>query len=155
MKVSWRSLLKIGLPVLAFTLAMLIYPHMNNRMKLSDEVRQHPLFSVYEEHYDNKALMGGICDLNSDGLDDIIVVFSVDKDQNQCVVILAGDPPIITPPERAPLEDVTIEFKDIDQTPPMEFILAGSKSGNIGYAICRIKEDVIYSLFDADMDHCC
>ena len=155
MRARLHQLLKVLIPVVAIVAAIIVYPHINGGMKLPDEVREHPLFEVYEEHFTNKALMGGICDLNDDGIEDIIVVYSLDRKQNQCVVILDGKPPVITEPDRAPLENVTIEFKNIDKISPMEFIIMGSKSGNVGYAICRIKDNAIYSLFDGDMDHCC
>ena len=149
------TLLKLALPAALLIAAAVIYPVLNPGMQLPDEVRAHHLFAAFEAQFDGRPLNGGICDLNDDGLEDLLVIYRENREQNKFVVILAGDPPTITVPDPAPLENAAIEFKDIDKTPPMEFIISGNKGSYMGYGIYRIKEEALYNLFDADMEHCC
>ena len=131
------------------------YPYFNQGMKLPDEVKAHPLYAVYEANFEQTPLMGAVTDLNDDGQEDILVVFSYDKERNKIIAILAGDTPHITKMEPAPLEHVVIEFKDIDKKPPTEFILSGSKGSYVGYGIYRIQDEEIFNIFSADMEDCC
>ena len=61
----------------------------------------------------------------------------------------------MTKPILAPKEDVTIEFKNIDNKDKMELILSGSKNGNVGYAIYRLEGDKFTDLFGEGMNSCC
>ncbi|MGI6685766.1 MAG: Cys-Cys-COOH (seleno)protein SaoC [Bacillota bacterium] len=122
---------------------------------LPPEVRDHPLFEHYSANFDYKALTGVVADLNDDGLDDLLVVFSYDKDSNKMVALLGGDEPVISQIEPAPLENIMIELKDINNEPPIEFILSGSKGTYVGYGIYYIEEGRIVNMFDSNMEDCC
>lgn len=140
----------------AFGAAIVSYPILNDDgMVLPDEVRKHHLFTTYEANYAYKPLMGSVADLNGDGLSDILVVYSLNRESNRIVAILDGETPVITPEEPAPLENVAIEFKDIDKTPPTEFIISGNKGSHFGFGIYRIQEGSIFNIFNADMEDCC
>ena len=59
--------------------------------------------------------------------------------------------------DRAEIKTVMSYLKYIiDDKDNIEFIISGSKNGNYGYAIYRLKEDLeIRDLFSEDMDNCC
>ncbi|MDO7204722.1 Cys-Cys-COOH (seleno)protein SaoC [Paraclostridium bifermentans] len=61
----------------------------------------------------------------------------------------------MTEPIRAPIDDILIEFKDIDDKNEMELILSGSKNGNVGYAIYRLENKKLVDLFGEGMNACC
>lgn len=153
MKKKWIGWLLCGAIVFC---GALIYNQYNGlQAELPEEVRAHHLFSVFEERFEYRPVMGAAKDLDGDGKEDLLVVFSYTKDSNKIVAILDGDEPVVTEMEPAPLENVTIEFKDIDKTPPVEFILSGSKGSNFGYGIYRIQDEAIFNIFGADMEDCC
>ena len=55
----------------------------------------------------------------------------------------------------APASNPKIEFKDIDEKTPMEFIVSGSKGSSFGYAIYRLDNMKIVDLFGQGMEECC
>ena len=55
----------------------------------------------------------------------------------------------------APVSDQTIELKDIDEEPPMEFIVQGRKGAKVGFAIFRIEDGELVDLFGEGMEDCC
>ena len=89
--------------------------------------------------------------------DDLLIVYYVDPESNKIVGLLSqpDSSVAITQSEPAPIENALIEFKDIDKTPPMEFILSGNKGSYVGYGVFRIVDDMIFNLFGSDMDDCC
>lgn len=95
-------------------------------------------------------------DINNDKVDDLLVVYKKDKNHNEMVGIISDNENVyMTEPIRAPIEDIVIEFKNIDDKDEMELILSGSKNGNIGYAIYRLENKKLVDLFGEGMNSCC
>lgn len=105
---------------------------------------------------DNKVLKCGYEDINNDGIKDLVVIYNESTRKNAMVVIIdKGDGYQITKSMPAPLENQTIEFKNIDEKDEIEFIISGSKDGRFGYAIYRLQGLEIKDLFGEGMEDCC
>lgn len=115
------------------------------------------LLQYFQSKYpDNEVLKCGYEDVNDDESKDLIVIFNKSKRSNGMVVVLdKGDKYEITDEVPAPIDNQSIEFRDIDESPPMEFIVSGSKDGQFGYAIFRVEGLEIRNLFGEDMEACC
>lgn len=95
-------------------------------------------------------------DLDNDGRGDLVVIYNIGPAKNRMTIIFrkgevfvtAGDVP-------APVSDQMIQFRNIDEKPPMEFILQGRKGARAGYAIFRVEEGELVDLFGEGMDDCC
>ncbi|WP_251861117.1 Cys-Cys-COOH (seleno)protein SaoC [Clostridium sp. Marseille-Q2269] len=111
----------------------------------------------FKEKYNKKQVLKcGEKDLNNDNKLDLIVIYKKNSDKNSMVVVLSDKERYkITNEVSAPIENQKIEFKDIDKKAPLEFIISGSKNGNLGYAIYRIEKGKIVDLFGEDMKDCC
>lgn len=151
---KYRALLIIAVLLVAGGLYT-VFNEEQAAVSMPAEVLDHPLFDYYTANFDYKPLTGVVTDLNDDGLDDLLIVFSYDKESNKIIAILDGDDPVITPMEPAPLENITIELKDINKEPPIEFILSGSKGSHVGYGIYYIEDGQIVNMFDSNMEDCC
>lgn len=95
-------------------------------------------------------------DLDNDGKEDLIVIFRVGSGQNQMSVIYRQDGNFMeTNAVPAPVSDQVIQFRDIDEKPPVEFILQGRKGAKVGYAIFRVEDGKLSDLFGEGMQDCC
>lgn len=95
-------------------------------------------------------------DLNNDGRQDCIVIYRVSKEKNMMRVVLDLDGRYLETNEvPAPHSDQMIRFRDIDNKPPMEFIVQGSKGSKMGFAVFRIEENRLVDLFGEGMEDCC
>ena len=95
-------------------------------------------------------------DLDNDGLEDLIVIYQVAKGHNEmCVLLHQGADFVESNSVPAPVSDQMIQFKDIDNEPPLEFILQGRKGPKVGYAIFRIEDGKLADLFGEGMENCC
>ena len=95
-------------------------------------------------------------DLNADGRKDLVVMYRVDADHNGMRVILdLGGTYFETNEVPAPYSDQVIQFRDIDQKPPMEFIVQGARGVKMGFAVFRIEENRLVDLFGEGMRDCC
>lgn len=98
----------------------------------------------------------GLKDLNNDGREDLLIIYKVSKGKNMmCVILDLGKKYDVTNELPAPVSNQVIHFKDIDDKPPKEFIIHGSKGAKVGYAIFRIEKGQIVDLFGEGMDGCC
>lgn len=98
----------------------------------------------------------GYEDIDGDGEKDLVVIFSNTKRSNGMLVVLEKEGKYkISEEVPAPIDNQKIEFKDIDETPPMEFIVSGSKDGQFGYAIFRLEGMKLKNLFGEGMEDCC
>ena len=61
----------------------------------------------------------------------------------------------ISAPVRAPLENCRLQWRDIDEVPPVELLVSGQKGIYIGYAVFRFVDGEWISLFGDGMDGCC
>ena len=98
-------------------------------------------------------------DVTDDGLKDLVVVYHNPEEGkiNWMVGLLnRGDGTYdITLPTRAPIENQAIRFFDMDREGAMEFIIAGEKDGQVGYAIYRVIDGELIDLFGENMEECC
>ncbi len=95
-------------------------------------------------------------DLDNDGREDLIVIFSVEKGKNMMSVIHYQVVDLVeTNTVPAPVSDQMIQFRNIDKKPPLEFILQGRKGARVGYAIFRIEDGKLADLFGEEMEDCC
>lgn len=96
-----------------------------------------------------------VADLTNDGIEDMIIIYREKKDTRMTVAIGGKNEITFTEEVPAPVENQSIQLKDIDKKDEMEFIVRGSKHGNIGYAIFRIENMKIIDLFGEGMESCC
>lgn len=95
-------------------------------------------------------------DLNNDGQKDLLVLYRISREKNMMRVILdMGKTCTETNEVPAPVSHQTVRFKDIDEKPPMEFIVQGMKGAKIGYAIFRIENGQLIDIFGQGMEDCC
>lgn len=95
-------------------------------------------------------------DINGDGRLDTVLIYRIAADKCQICVILEGeDGFMISASSRAPVENQSIKFKDIDNKLPIEIIVSGSKKGRYGYGILRLEGNQLIDLFGEGMDECC
>ncbi|MDO5096382.1 MAG: Cys-Cys-COOH (seleno)protein SaoC [Peptostreptococcaceae bacterium] len=122
--------------------------------------KDHPyLIHFLETNKNYDLLMAKSEDVNDDGKKDLLVIYHPqEEEKNYAVVLLNKDNTQYQATEKflAPRENVDIQFKNIDEKEPIEFIISGSKDGNYGYAIYRMQADMtVRDLFSEDMDNCC
>lgn len=114
------------------------------------------LHSFAEKHPSHAILKYAQADLNNDGQEDLIVIYQVKKGQNEmCAVLRRGADCIESNAVPAPVSDQFIQLKDIDDKPPLEFILQGRKGPKVGYAIFRVEDGKLEDLFGQGMEDCC
>ncbi len=95
-------------------------------------------------------------DITGDGKKDLVVIYEgTDTNNNMTAVVSTTDSFIITSSLPAPVKNQKIEFKDIDQKPPMEFMVSGSKGSNFGYAIYKVEDGSLKDIFGSGMEKCC
>ncbi|MEN6326708.1 MAG: Cys-Cys-COOH (seleno)protein SaoC [Syntrophomonas sp.] len=96
-------------------------------------------------------------DLNQDGRQDTVIIYQLKKDKcGMRVIFDLGEKGFkITDQTQAPVSNQQIQFKDIDDKPPIELIVSGMKDSNIGYAIYKWQDGQLINLFAENMDKCC
>ena len=117
----------------------------------------HPLIAVFRESLpDREILLTTLGDCNADGIEDLVVVYREDRDKNHMVAVYSdGGSFRISAPVRAPLENCRLQWRDIDEVPPVELLVSGQKGIYIGYAVFRFVDGEWISLFGDGMDGCC
>lgn len=97
-------------------------------------------------------------DLTNDGVAEVIVVHTSQTEEGKMTlrVLFHTQTSWISSNELpAPVENQRITLRDIDNKPPMEFVVMGSKGIRSGFAIYRMINGVLTDLFDDGMDDCC
>lgn len=95
-------------------------------------------------------------DLDNDGRKDLIVIYRSSESKNHMCVIRTVERRLVeTNPVPAPVSDQMIQFRDIDEKPPLEFIVQGRKGAKVGYAIFRVEQGRLTDLFGDGMEDCC
>lgn len=103
-----------------------------------------------------EVLLTSAADFTNVGQEGLIVIYRESRNANKMVAIWEKDGEyIINAPSPAPLENCRIEWKDIDDNPPREMVLSGSKGTAVGYAIYRYENGEFFSLFGDGMENCC
>ncbi len=118
---------------------------------------QHVLYKHFLAAYgDKKPLLTGVNDINSDGREDLIVIYQDSSVTNKMIAIWEEEGKVaISKPTPAPVENCRIEWRDIDDKDPIELIISGSKGVNVGYAIYRWEKGEFINLFGEGMADCC
>lgn len=117
----------------------------------------HALVGVFRQSVpDGEILLTTAGDCNADGIEDLVVVYRESEEKNQMVAVYSdGEGFRLSAPTRAPLENCRIQWRDIDEVPPVELLVSGQKGIYIGYAVLRFVEGEWISLFGDGMDECC
>jgi hypothetical protein len=109
-----------------------------------------------EDHWGRRVLLSASADVDADGRPDLVVIYRVDGQKNaMCVVLAKPEGYRATNDVPAPVENQRITFRDIDDAPPLEFIVQGSKGAKYGYAVFRIEAGTLVSLSGHGMEDCC
>ena len=118
---------------------------------------EHVLYAHFLAAYgDKKPLLTGVNDINNDGQDDLIVIYKDTSVTNKMIAIWEEEGrTVVSEPTPAPVENYRLEWRDIDDKPPIELIVSGSKGANMGYAIYRWQEGEFVNLFGEGMEGCC
>lgn len=109
------------------------------------------------QHAETRIVASALGDVTADGTDDLVVIYQKadDEDRRWMRVVVGGDEPVATDEVSAPVENQRIDFRDIDEQAPVEFVIRGSKAGNVGFAIFRVTGGKLENVFGEDMDRCC
>ncbi|MDO4265210.1 MAG: Cys-Cys-COOH (seleno)protein SaoC [Eubacteriales bacterium] len=95
-------------------------------------------------------------DVTDDGRKDLVLVYRTqDKLTRMIVCQNNADGVVYSEPIPGPVENQQIQFKNIDKTGPIEFIVSGEKKGAVGYAIYRMIDGEPVDLFGEGMADCC
>lgn len=107
-------------------------------------------------HPERKILKYAQADLNNDTRDDLIIIYRLSTDKNMmCIIHHNEDALRETNSVPAPVSDQMIQFRNIDEKPPLEFIVQGRKGAKVGYAIFRLEDGTLSDLFGEGMEDCC
>jgi hypothetical protein len=116
-----------------------------------------PLLAYFmASHPGKEVVIFNRADLNDDNTEDLVVIFRESKETNSMLAVLdLSGSYQYTNQVPAPVSNQVIQFKDIDQKPPLEFIVQGMKGANVGYAIYRVEGTKLEDLFGEGMKDCC
>lgn len=133
-------------------------PSPGDQKNFSPSVLQYnKMLRIFGENHPGFAILKyAEADLNNDAQEDMVVIYQITKDRNEmCVLLHYGEDFIESNSVPAPVSDQMIQFKNIDNKPPLEFILQGRKGSKVGYAIFRIEDGKLADLFGEGMADCC
>lgn len=116
------------------------------------------LFVHFKEVFREKTvIIAGLADVNDDGREDLALIYQKELNEVAVLVVLdKEDGPIFTEEVKAPIENQEIRFDDIDEKPPTEIIVTGSKDGHYSYRVFRLYDDkYLRDIFSgANMEKC-
>lgn len=96
-------------------------------------------------------------DVNDDGEIDLVLLY-VNQDHNNTMCVLLRSPHggyTATNEHKAPVSNQSVIFRNIDDKPPLEFIVQGMKGAKSGFAIYRIESGTLIDVFGEGMEDCC
>lgn len=119
-------------------------------------VEKDPMYECFYRSYpDNVVITSIYGDCNDDGVDELTVVYSESKAANKFVTVYISNEELkLTEPMPAPLENCLLQWKDVDEKPPIELLISGQKGIHIGYGVFRFSDGEWVSLY-GDMTECC
>ena len=123
---------------------------------VSPPLTDHELLVYFAEAYPDKEivlLFEGDC--NADEITDLVIIYKEHDEANHQVTVyshLGGYR--LSDPIPAPFEDITLEWKDIDRTPPTELVVSGRRGINMGLGVLRFVDGEWIDLFGG-LDECC
>ena len=130
-----------------------------DRIQYAESVDEdNKILKLFKENFpDTEVILACEEDLTDDGLMDLVVIYKTGKHIRMVVGIDEGEGTSyrFTEPLPGPVENQKLQFKNIDEEGPMEFIISGEKNGNVGYAIYRIIDGEPADLFGDGMEECC
>lgn len=103
-------------------------------------------------------------DVNNDGVPDVVLLYDPAKNTSpvpdhdgkaMCVLVSSADGFAATNSLPAPHERQHIQFRDIDEKPPLEFVVSGAKGAKTGLGVYRVYDKTVVNLFGESMDECC
>lgn len=116
----------------------------------------HPMMVYFSEINPFTVQAAEIEDLTDDGKEDLLVIWrDTIEDFNYMAVVTEENRRLgLTEKEKAPYENLSIEFKNIDKEGVMEFIVSGSRLGNYGYGIYRVEDGAVVNIFGEGLEDC-
>lgn len=153
-KVKKLISLGLGMIVISLTITSCTVKTSNDVIKESNGLKH-----FKEKHSDAKVMKHKDCDLNGDGLEDTIIIFNHTKNSKKEVAFTVElgvkDGYEDLGHFKAPLDNQSIEIKDTDGKPPTEFVISGSKNGEVGLGIYRVENNKLIDIFGTgSMDAC-
>ena len=150
-------LIKVSIIILALLLGYFGYRN-NIKYKKVDfgvEKDHYLLQAFYDKFPEKEVVKCKLGDVSGNGKDDLIIIFRKTKELNHLVVAInSGKEIYFSEESKAPYENQKIEIKDIDNSPPNEFVVSGSKRGQYGYGVFRIEGKHLHNLFSEGMGIC-
>ncbi|EEX48746.1 hypothetical protein JonanDRAFT_0584 [Jonquetella anthropi DSM 22815] len=105
---------------------------------------------------DREILLTLAGDCNADGIEDLVVMYRENENENRMVAVYSSNGNfLVSEWTRAPLENYRMQWRDIDERPPVELLVSGQKGIHIGFAVFRFVEGKWISLFGEGMEDCC
>lgn len=150
-------LIKVSIIILALLLGYFGYRNNIKYKKVDFGVeKDHYLLQAFYDKFPGKEVVKcKLGDVSGNGKDDLIIIFRKTKELNYLVVAInSGKEIYFSEESKAPYENQKIEIKDIDNSPPNEFVVSGSKRGQYGYGVFRIEGKHLHNLFSEGMGIC-
>ena len=111
----------------------------------------------YKIHSSYQPIIAKEGDINADGLCDLILIYHIPKVGNRMCALVRNTEKTykISNEFKAPVSNQNIYMRDIDDTPPVEFVVQGMKGARTGLAIYRFVDGRLEDVFGEGMDDCC
>ncbi|MFX4262420.1 Cys-Cys-COOH (seleno)protein SaoC [Pelotomaculum propionicicum] len=129
----------------------------SDKSEASETGEPSPCLSYFTlTHGGKEVIKCASADLDGDNIEDLVVIYRESEERNNMLVVLDKQGEYqCTNEVPAPVSNQVITFKDIDDKPPLEFIVQGMKGANVGYAIYRVEGTSLEDLFGEGMKDCC
>lgn len=113
--------------------------------------------NFYKKHSTYQPIVAEEGDINADGLCDLVLIYHVPMVGNRmCALMRKPDNTYERSNEfKAPVSNQNVYLRDIDDTPPVEFVVQGMKGAKTGFAIYRFVDGRLEDVFGEGMDDCC
>lgn len=118
---------------------------------------QDSLLAVFRKSVpDREILLTAVGDCNADNVEDLVIIYRESENENHMVAVYSdGGAFRVSAWVRAPLENYRMQWRDIDEMPPVELLVSGQKGIYIGFAVFRFVKGEWISLFGEGMEGCC
>ncbi len=128
-----------------------------NGAALASVGKPHHLFPIFETFAPGREVVlvtAGDC--NGDGIEDLVVVYRESAGENRLVAVYSYEGGYrVSSWIKAPLENCMVQWKDIDEVPPVELLVSGQKGIHFGFAVFRFVDGEWVNLFGNNMEDCC
>lgn len=147
--------------IIVIIIVLIFLGYVQSSKKLGDgdkaiDFKKNKLYIAFTEEFPDREVIlceGG--DFTNDGIEDLIVIYKEKKHTEMLVVVGDENKVMYTNSVKAPVENQAIELRNIDEKDEVEFVVSGSKAGNVGYGIFRVENMILKDLFGEGMDACC